>query len=695
MADGISGYVDLGYSESDFDSEDALGNVSRTETSSFTQRYNLSLSRTLYPYLRLSASGLFEKEISTSTSNDAEETDTTLTRILPFVDLTLKTPIYFASARYSRREDKAESSGVSPITLVNEVITGILGWRPEGFPHIEARAERTNNFDKERIFRDTVRDFIGLTMEYEPTDNLMIRYRPTYTDTKNRLTSLETKDTIHNGRVDYSGRFLQDRISFSTSYNIVHSIQETSVSGTGLVSIGVIPFAGLSSIDDTPAEGTLDQNAALIDDNLTESAGINIGLPPITGDKRNIGLDFALAQEVNTLFVWVDRDLPAQIAGSFSWQIYTSSDNLAWNFHSTVFPALFGTFYSRFEISFSSVTARYIKVVVKPLSPSVSGSAVFVTELQAFVTKPAAEVRGKRTGTNHLFNFDGKALLLDNPNLYYEFSYFYTRTDPSSQQRWDLTNALNVSHRFSKVFSGSARAAREDFSDPTGDGVAYTVNTSLQAVPLKTLRHSLTYSGRFEEKDGRSNNTNAFFLFNNAQLYKGVDVTVSGGISFENKETGENVTNTIYDILTSLQPHNTLNMSIFYSSTESDRSGGGKPDSTTFTRRTEASVSYNPFRTLYLVAGISNISDEERNRTFQNYALNFSPFPDGALQFSFTYNESLGSERNEKVRVITPSLRWNISGASYLLLTYQVTKSETDVDRSDAKTFSTNLRVYF
>jgi len=401
MADGISGYVDLGYSKYDSESEDALGNVSRSEASGFTQLYYLALSRTLYPYLRLSANGLFEKIKTTSSTNTTEETDTTLTRIRPFVDLTLKTPIYFASTRYSRREEKVEFSGVSPITLVNEVITGILGWKPEGFPQIEARAERTNIFDKERIFQDRVRDFFGLTMEYEPTDNLMIRYRPSYTDTKNRLTSLETKDTIHNGRVDYSGRFLQDRISFSTSYNIVHSIQETSVSGTGLVSIGVIPFAGLSSIDDTPEEGALAQNAALIDDNVTDSAGINIGLPPITGDKRerDIGLDFALAQEVNTLFVWVDKDLPAQIAGSFSWQIYTSSDNLAWNFHSTVFPALFGTFDNRFEIAFPSVTARYIKVVVKPLSQSVSGSAefpdIFVTELQSFVTKPAEEVRGK------------------------------------------------------------------------------------------------------------------------------------------------------------------------------------------------------------------------------------------------------------------------------------------------------------
>ncbi len=700
MAEGVSGYLNFGYSNLDSRSEDASGNVSRTEANSFNQRYNLTFSRTLYPYLRFSASGLFDKTDSESTTNGME-TESTLTRIQPYADLTLRTPIYTAGVRYLRREETASSSSGPSITNINETSTAILGWRPEDFPHIEMRAERTHLFDKERAYQDMVRDFIGLTAEYVPSDNLAIRYRPSYINTKNQLTSLETKQLNQVGRVDYSDRIAQERISFNTSYNVVHSTMKTSVTGAGLVDIGLVPFSGLSSIDDTPADGALTPNASLIDGALAASTGVNIGLPPITGDgrERNLGLDLSLPGEMNTLFVWVDRELPAAIASSFSWDIYTSSDNLVWNFHTTVFPAQFGPFDNRFEIAFSPVTTRYIKVVVKPLSPVVTGATgfpdIFVTELQAFARKPAEEVRGETTSTIHAYNFDGRAQLLDIPNLNYELSYFYTKTEPSSQERWNLSNGLLVSQRFSKVFSGSARVAREDFSDPAGNGVAYVTNASLMAVPLRTLRHSLTYSGRDEERDGGRTDTKSLFLNNYADLYKGINIVVSGGESFQNRETGENVKSTIWSVLSNLMPHPDLNLSYFFSSTKTDRSGGGGPGSSDFTRRTEVSASYIPFRTLYLVATLSKITDQERDRTFHNYSLNWSPFPDGAFQFSLAYNESLASENNAMTRVITPSVRLNLSRTSYLAASYQVSHGESDLDKSDARAFSTSLMVFF
>ena len=107
-------------------------------------------------------------------------------------------------------------------------------------------------------------------------------------------------------------------------------------------------------------------------------------------------------------------------------------------------------------------------------------------------------------------------LLLESANLYYNLSYFFARQEPSGQQRWTLSNMLTASHQFSRVFSGSARAGREDFSEPTDHGFAYVADTSLDAVPLKTLRHNLSYSGRFEETTSGRSNTNSVFLNNHA-----------------------------------------------------------------------------------------------------------------------------------------------------------------------------------
>ena len=140
------------------------------------------------------------------------------------------------------------------------------------------------------------------------------------------------------------------------------------------------------------------------------------------------------------------------------------------------------------------MTARYIKVVVRPLSAAVPGASgfpdIFVTELQAFSRKSAEQVRGKSTSRNDTFSFDGRALLLESANLYYTLSYFLTRSEPSSVERWTLSNGLTASQRFGRIFSGTARVGRDDFSEPAGNGYAYTATTSIEAVPLRTLRHS-------------------------------------------------------------------------------------------------------------------------------------------------------------------------------------------------------------
>ncbi len=155
----------------------------------------------------------------------------------------------------------------------------------------------------------------------------------------------------------------------------------------------LFPFAGLAGINDTPQLGALGANTTLIDGNTAVSTGINIGqLLSQTGDiqQRNLGLDFGTQATVSTIYVWVDRPLPSVVANSFSWDIYTSSDNQNWLFAQTVFPSNFGQFDNRFEIYFSAVNARYVKVVTRPLSsalvppPGSDVGYIFITEVSAF-----------------------------------------------------------------------------------------------------------------------------------------------------------------------------------------------------------------------------------------------------------------------------------------------------------------------
>ena len=83
--------------------------------------------------------------------------------------------------------------------------------------------------------------------------------------------------------------FFNRRVSVSASYNIDYEQIKTSTSAPGTGGGGTVvssfsSLAGLSLNDNTISPLTLPANPALIDGNLTASAGINIGLPPLGGD---------------------------------------------------------------------------------------------------------------------------------------------------------------------------------------------------------------------------------------------------------------------------------------------------------------------------------------------------------------------------------------------------------------------------
>jgi hypothetical protein len=117
-----------------------------------------------------------------------------------------------------------------------------------------------------------------------------------------------------------------------------------------------------------------------------------------------------------------------------------SSNNLDWTLWQTASAAPFGPFDNRFEVRFPTARTRYVKVVVVPLAATVVGALgfpdIFVTELQAILTLPAAQATQGSTQTTHTANVAAKARLLDNPSLFYDFSLFYTRNEqPSSVSR--------------------------------------------------------------------------------------------------------------------------------------------------------------------------------------------------------------------------------------------------------------------
>jgi hypothetical protein len=685
----MGGYIDLTYSKDDQKTETAPDGSSETKSRILRHQYSLYLDKSFYQNLRFYASGLFDQTIIKSTT-DAEDTTTRVTLMKPYLDLAWSSFPFAADISYNRNQTDTSLTGLEKITNISESYQGRLGWRPSDLPPLDLYFNHTNVYDKKRAFRDSVTDQISWTSAYEVFRGLQMRLQGSYVDSTDRLNNIEVKSLSNDLKTDYSNRFFNDRVSFNATYEVSQRNIDITARGKGEVAIPLFPFQGLSSVTNNPTSGALDPNPFLIDGNVTVGAGINIGLPPPGGDTRprNIGLDFFAATELNTLFVWIDRDqLPDGIANSYSWAVYTSSDNLNWTLKTQLAAAPFKNLESHFEITFPNVTTRYIKVVVSPLTPAAAGSAptfpdpdkIFITEIQAFTKQAAPEQSRSSSGTTHRVDSTVHVLVLERPALYYDLSYFLMRTGGTgSVTLWNLSNALSVSQRLSSVFTGNARIERLDSKTATAKSVTYQYYAALDAVPVKNLTQNLAYSGTTQQMPEGTTTTHALNLANTAQLYTGISAFLNMGVAFQSQFDGTDNKSSVLTFGTTLVPNKKLSITFGYSLTDSRVSGGGKPDQSTRDSSTDLAVSYSPFPTLYLFGSWSWLKTNVRSDLLQNYNLNWNPFRGGALQFNFAYTESLRQSDKAKARTITPYLRLGLSRASYLSLYYSIISNDSE-----------------
>jgi hypothetical protein len=139
-----------------------------------------------------------------------------------------------------------------------------------------------------------------------------------------------------------------------------------------------------------------------------------------------------------------------------------------------------------------------------------------------------------------------------------------------------------------------------------------------------------------------------------------------------------------------------MTITLNYSGTSIKQTGGGEADSSTYFRRTDVIMAYTPWRAVYLYALFGFVSEKyQQSNTVTNYTVTWAPFPGGALQFNFSYNENLRSADNAKETIIVPSVRWKIIPRTFLDLSYLILKTETRAQTTDTKSLNMNLKMYF
>ena len=240
----------------------------------FDQRYNLDLTKSIYSYLTFETGAFYELDQATS-ETDGNKTDFEVTTLRPYAELNLNNPIYQAglTVRKTRRDE--EVTDLPDTRADRDEMIAILGMTPaKVFPEWRLTLDRTHTYDDPETV-DRVVDLYNLDTHYTPWTTLLLDYVYTRVDTDDRIGGFDTLDQTHFGRVGYSRNFWTNRLALNTEYRIRHQTFEFPASAE--VESPLVRNAGLSALDQTPEDGPLDVNNALIDGNLIASAGLNIG----------------------------------------------------------------------------------------------------------------------------------------------------------------------------------------------------------------------------------------------------------------------------------------------------------------------------------------------------------------------------------------------------------------------------------
>jgi hypothetical protein len=733
-ADGISGFLEFTESLSDTTSKITGQETSKSSTASFIQRYGLALNRSLYPYLKLTAGGIFDRSM-TDTSTDSIDVESKTTQISPYINLSLGNPFVSSAIGYNRNESSSSGTGSPSQTSVLETYTARLGLRPEEMPSLDLRFTRTNSFDKDKVRFDTTSDSYSLGSNYQPLQNLYLTYNGAIFETSDRLNSLNNQTITQSATSTYNEQFFANRVSIFTSGTL--SSQETTVSSGvqgGIVVLPVFPgpsrglFATTTlTTPVTVTNGLLTDTPAL----LNGTARINIVTPfttplPTDGREINLGLEFAQETVVNTLFLTVvsgtntENIIGSAIPALFTWDIYTSVDGINWNLAQTISNATFDR--NPFSPSSNTVgfilpltvpATRFIKAAVAPphlpSSPpfGVDRDSIVVTRIDALQSIAVeANQKLKNSTLNGIMTVGARVKLLDRPSLpavNFDTNLNYTFNRPSAGATTTnlfITNGLSAYQTFNRYLSAAARLSREDSDSDDGQTSANSYSASLNFRPLSTLTHSLTYSGRSQSFSGKSSSSNSFFLSNFAELYRGLSFRLSGGVSLNSNEDGSDSQSTILTSGVAVNPHPTLSMNISYSESHAKTSGGGRIGSSSTSRSGELTTSYTPLSSLSLFATLGFSAQSSRDTiTTQSFGGNWSPFRDGAIIANITYIESLNSVGDEKTRILSPSLQWNIRQGWQFNVTYSLlaTKQFTAglTNEFDQSNITMGLRISF
>lgn len=387
-----------------------------------------------------------------------------------------------ASLQGIRRDTKSNDQSSR---LISESTGMSITSQMVGYPWIRARAQQDLLYNKANLAdRDTRDRSAGAGVGYS-TKSTSVNYSYSYRTTLDRAQQVEQSNNAHEVRFDHSSLFYEGKIRSTVSYGLTYRRDSDRNLAFDPFPREIPLFLGLYSSDATPDIGTLDTVNTLIDGNRTLPA---IPLIDIGDNKvnQNIGADLGYLREVEVLYVYTDK--PS--GNNVRWDVYRSGDNTIWEAVAGA-TSTYSPGFSRYEISFPQVQARYIKALNKGLNEN---DTVYVTEFTAMV-------RVNESGTMSRNQTIQTANLTNNFQLSQRWSALAgisLRRDAgglSNRGRDETHYLLNLNNQLTGHITHSARLQLGfigfESSHVDVDKI-FSSDYSIQYKPLQTLEFSLS-----------------------------------------------------------------------------------------------------------------------------------------------------------------------------------------------------------
>jgi hypothetical protein len=316
-----------------------------------------------------------------------------------------------------------------------------------------------------------------------------------------------------------------------------------------------------------------------------------------------------------------------------------------------------------------------------------------VTELQPLLTLTGVSTQTDQETVDHNVNLNLSARLGPRTVVGYDLFYRLRKQEfafvDATDERSEMANGLSLRHTFNRIFATTARVLRNDTRVNDDQTVDYTYSASLQANYFSTFNQTLTFSGTRNELEEGTGTNHSLFLRSNTILYRGWSAFLDLGVSRDEAVGADLENSEIVRFGTNLRPHRTLTIDLDASLRAIQRPDSPEDD---FTQKDyNLQAFFVPFRSLSLFGKISIRDREDRTTSVQNYSINWSPFPDGAMQFTLFFSEVLRPNEDRKDRSFGPAFNWTISRHLLFESQYTFSNAESETQEVDSRTFRTEL----